>query len=152
TQNYPRYCTKTGNAPEDNTIPVTIDWVIATGRSDPLWAVTWDLSGIAADLLEDDSRGPYGELLFDGSPDTASHAAIAGVAWGERFKFLSTTDPVSYNSNWNWDALNSVPYVKLWTDASDATMGTVQTQTMSQQDAGGYFGFGAWGSSSGIMG
>jgi len=71
-------------------------------------------------------------------------STIAGVAWGERYKFTSTTDPVSYQSDWTWNQLNSVPYVKLWTTAVDATMGTVQTQTMSQQDAGGYWGIYSW--------
>jgi hypothetical protein len=150
TQNYPRYCTKTGPA-ADHVIPVTIDWVISTGRDNPLWAVTWDMSAIAADVLEDDSRGPYGELLFDGSTTSGTHSTIAGVAWGERYKFESTTNPVTYNSAWNWLELNSVPYVKLFTTEVDATMGTVQTQTMSQQDAGGYFGVGAWTFSSATL-
>jgi hypothetical protein len=151
TQNYPRYCTKTGLPAADHVIPVTIDWIIATGRSHPLWAVTWDMSAIGADVLEDDARGPYGELLFDGSPSSDTHSDIAGVAWGERYKFLSTAGPVSYNNGWNWLDLNSVPYVKLWTTGVDAVMGTVQTQTMSQQDAGGYFGFPAWGFSSATL-
>ena len=47
---------------------------------------------------------------------------------------------VTFNSQWTWNQLNTVPYVKLATTTVDATMGTVQTQTKAQQDAGGYFG------------
>jgi hypothetical protein len=150
-QSYPRNCP---NAPpgQQYLVPVTIDWVFATGRDHPLWALTWDLSGVPADRLLDDSRAPYGEILFDGAATEAGHSTIAGVAWGERYKFESTTNPVSYNSAWDYTPLNSVPYVKLWTTDVDATMGTVQTQTMSQQDAGGYYGIFAWGSSSAILG
>ncbi len=149
TQPYPRYCTTSPPAQEHD-LPVTIDWLFADGRSHPLWAVTWDLSGVPVNALMDDSRAPYGELLFDGSANEADHSPIAGVAWGERYKFSSTSDPVTYDSEWTWDTLNSVPYVKLWTTAVDATMGTVLTQTTSQQDAGGYFGFGRWGTTSAL--
>jgi hypothetical protein len=49
------------------------------------------------------------------------------------------------NSAWDWSAANTIPYVKLWTTAVDATMGTVMTQTLAQQDAGGYFDASKWG-------
>ncbi len=148
-QNYPRNCTAPPAAPATLTVPVTIQWVFATGRDHPLWAVTWDLSGVTAGLLNDDSRGPYGEMLFDGSATAAVHSMIQGVAWGDRYKFQTPgLVPVTYNSAWDYTLLNSVPYVKLWTTAVDATMGTVQTQTIQQHDAGGGFGFGAWGTSS----
>ena len=145
TQNYPRYCTKLPPA-TNYPVPVTIDWVIATGRDHPLWAITYDMAagGVPQNALEDDSRAPYGELLFDGAATPGAHSQIAGVAWGERYKFISTSNPVSFASTWSYNALNSVPYVKLWTTAVDASMGTVQTQTMTQHDAGGYFGIGSW--------
>ena len=114
TQNYPRYCTKLPPA-TNYPLPVTIDWLIATGRDNPLWAITYDLAagGVPQNALEDDSRAPYGELLFDGAATPGAHSQIAGVAWGERYKFISTTNPVSYASSWSYNALNSVPYVKL---------------------------------------
>lgn len=148
TQNYPRYC-KTGGAPGAPIyIPVTIDWVFATGRDHPLWSVTWDMNAIAADTLLDDSRAPYGELLFDGAASEGAHSTIAGVGWGDRYKFTSTTSPVTYGSSWTWNTANTIPYVKLWTTAVDATMGTVQTQPITQQDAGGYFGTDRWNTTS----
>ena len=147
TQNYPRYCTNNPPAQTYN-VPVTIDWVFATGRSDPLWSITWDLSGIPVDRLQDDSRAPYGELRFDGAANDNAMSTIAGVGWGDYYKFNSSTNPVTFSSAWTWNTPNTVPYVKLWTSAVDATMGIVQTQTISQQDAGGYWGQDSWGKTS----
>jgi hypothetical protein len=87
---------------------------------------------VPVNTLWDDSRAPYGELNIDG----VGAANISGVAWGDRWKFTSTSAPLSLNSTWTWNQSNTVPYVKLWIASSDATMGLVQTQTMSQQDAG----------------
>lgn len=153
TQNYPRYCT-TGVPAQQFNVPVTIDWLIATGRDHPLWSLTWDLYGpgmnpiVPMNRIEDDSRAPYGELLFDGAATEGAHSVVAGVGWGDRYKFASTSDPVTYNSAWTWNTPNTIPYVKLWTTAVDATMGTVQTRTILQQDAGGYFGTGRWNTTS----
>jgi hypothetical protein len=144
---YPRYCT-TSAPPAEYDVPVTIDWLFSTGRDHPLWALTWDLSAVPVDALEDDSRAPYGELLFDGSDSEAAHSVIAGVGWGDRYRFSSTTNPVSYDSAWTWNVPNTIPYVKLWTSDVDATMGTVETQTIIQQDAGGYFGTDRWNTTS----
>lgn len=154
TQRYPRHSRTGANPPNAQyQVPVTIEWLIANGRSHPLWAMTWDLTGalpnaVPADALEDDTRAPYGELLFDGSASAGAHSVIAGVGWGDRFKFVSTTVPVTLDSEWTWNQPNTVPYVKLWTTAVDATMGTVQTQTIVQQDAGGYFGTNRWNTTS----
>lgn len=147
TQNYPRYCTN--NSPgQEYDVPVTIDWVFATGRSDPLWSITWNLSGVPVNRLNDDSRAPYGELRFDGAASDGAMSTVAGVAWGDYYKFATTSSPVTFSSAWSWNAANKVPYVKLWTSAVDATMGIVQTQTIAQQDAGGYWGQDSWGKTS----
>lgn len=134
TQNYTHNCSPAGPA-QTTLVPVTIDWVFSTGHDHPLWAITHDLSAVAADYLNDDSRAPYGELNIDGQGFTD----IDGVAWGDRYKFTSTTAPVTLNSAWTWNTPNTVPYVKLWLVTNDATMGTVQSQNIVQQDAGGYF-------------
>lgn len=147
THTYPRYCTRLPPAAQHD-LPITIDWLIANGRDHPLWSVTWDLSGVAVDRLEDDARAPYGELLFDGSASSAAHAPIAGVGWGDRYEFVTTTAPLTYNSHWTWNQPNTVPYVKLWTTVVDATMGTAATQTITQQDAGGYWGTNLWNTTS----
>ena len=142
-QNYPRNC-DTSASPVARTLPVTIDWVFTTGHDNPLWAITYDIDlaspAAPANTFWDDSRAPYGELAIDGEGFTA----IGGVAWGDRFKFTTTSAPATLNSTWDWTAANTVPYVKEWltgplsgTNTLDATMGIVQTQTMSQQDAVG---------------
>ena len=94
---YPRYCT-TGAPATEYDLPITIDWVFSTGRDNPLWAVTWDMSGVPVNRLEDDARAPYGELLFDGSATQGGHSVIAGVGWGDRYKFASSNNPVTYNN------------------------------------------------------
>jgi hypothetical protein len=154
TQRYPRHSRTDANpANSQYQVPVTLEWMIANGRPNPLWAMTWDLTGalpnaVPVDALNDDTRAPYGEMLFDGSATAGAHSVIAGVGWGDRFKFATTSAPVTLNSEWTWSVANSIPYVKLWTTAVDATMGTVQTQTIVQQDAGGYFGTDRWNSTS----
>lgn len=149
TQTYPRYAKTT--APQPNVlynVPVTLEWMFATGRDHPLWAISWDFTGVPADATDSDSRAPYGEMLFDGSASEGAHAQIAGVGWGDRYKFTTTSAPASYSSSWTWNVPNTIPYVKLWTTSPDATMGTVQTQTIQQQDAGGYFGTARWNTTS----
>ena len=140
-QNYQRHCGPDANPPTTY-VPVTIDWIFSTGRDNPVWAITYDISAatksdntpIAADFLFDDSRAPYGELNIDG--DGFSHD-IDGTAWGDEYRFTTTSTPVTLGSTWTWSQLNTIPYVKEWIVASDATMGLVQTQTIDQQDAGG---------------
>jgi hypothetical protein len=112
-QTYPRYCAVGAAPAAPLDAPVTMEWVFSTGRDNPLWAITWDLSGIAVDTLMDDSRAPYGELLFDGSATEAAHSVVAGVGWGDRYTFASTTNPVTLSSAWTWNTPNTVPYVKL---------------------------------------
>lgn len=131
TQSYPRYCTTVAPAEQRN-IAVTIDWMFSTGRDHPVWSISYDLSALTANRYRDDSRAPYGELAFDGS----GAQSISGVAWGDRWQFASTSAPLTLNSQWTWNTPNSVPWVKLWTAATDATMGIVQTQTLAQKDAG----------------
>ena len=148
-QNYPRYSRTDATPPNTRyDVPVTIDWVFSSGRDNPLWAITWDLAGVPAEALNDDSRAPYGELLFDGSASEGAHSTIVGVAWGDRYKFTTTSNPVTFNSSWDWTEPNTIPYVSLWTSAVDATMGIVQTQTIAQHDAGGYWGVNRWGTTS----
>jgi hypothetical protein len=146
-QDYPRNCGTTGALARK--MPVTIDWVFSTGHDHPLWAVTYDVdlafatSGGAiapANTFYDDSRAPYGELNIDGY----GFISLDGTAWGDRWKFTTTTSPITLNSAWTWNATNTVPYVKEWLagpltaeNRKDATMGIVQTQTIDQHDAAG---------------
>jgi hypothetical protein len=143
TQAYPRYCTTSAPAQQYN-LPVTIDWVISSGRGDPLWSITYDLSAVPVNRLADDSRAPYGQMRIDGAANDDARAQIAGVAWFDYYLFASSTNPDTLDSALNWNQANTVPFVKLWTGTVDATMGLVQTQTIAQQDAGGYWGQDLW--------
>jgi len=144
TQDYPRNCST--NASGSHTIPVTIDWLFMTGHDNPLYAITYDVDlaspAAAAGTFYDDSRAPYGELNIDGE----GYTDIDGTAWGDRYKFTTTSAPVMLNSTWDWTQTNTVPYIKEWLNGPigvapnynrDATMGLVQTQTNAQQDAAG---------------
>ncbi len=137
-QNYRRYCTLNGPA-HTYYVPVTIDWIFSSGRDNPVWAITYDMqgSGAAADVLADDSRAPYGTMNIDGSTGLYMDNDIAGVSWGDRYAYSTTTSPATPSSSWTWSGANTVPFVDLWTVGADASMGLAQTQTMDQQDAGG---------------
>ncbi|HEY0095512.1 MAG TPA: hypothetical protein VGB96_14370, partial [Archangium sp.] len=126
-------------------VRATIHWFFATGRDHPVWAVTFDSSSFAANALNADSRAPYGDLLYDGN----ANADIAGVAWGDKYRFESLTTPYSMNSAWTYNVPNVVPYALSWTANPDAEMGSVQTQTWTQHDAGYGTFFNSWNTTSG---
>jgi hypothetical protein len=118
--------------------------MFATGRSHPLWAVTFDASGAPADAVRADTRAPYGDIDWDGG----ANADVAGVGWGDQYKFESKGSTVTLSSGWDYSQKNRVPYVHMWTGTADAEMGAVQTQTWEQHDAGGYWFYSKWGQSS----
>jgi hypothetical protein len=141
TVNYPRWGGADPAAATKYDMPVTIQWVFATGRDYPLWAATFDLSAAPDGAVIADTRAPYGEMNFDGSPSTNYGGEIGGVAWGEKNKFTSTSATLNFNSDWTWSALNTgAPYNMLWTKDTDAEMGIAGTWINTKQDAGGYQG------------
>jgi hypothetical protein len=123
-------------------VPVTIQWVFINGRDHPLWSVTWDWSAVPASLplaqqIEGDSRGPYGDLQFDGI--SGSGNVIGGVAWAvDQRRFITTTAPFTLNSDWTWNTVGAaaIPYNMLWIHNANAQMGAVQTGLLSTHDAG----------------
>lgn len=141
TVNYPRWGGANPAAATKYDMPVTIQWVFVTGRDYPLWAVTFDLSAAPDQAVQADTRAPYGEMNFDGSPSSGYGGEIGGVAWGEKYKFTSTSSTFSFNSAWTWNVLNTLaPYNSLWTKNTDAEMGIAGTRVNTKQDAGGYQG------------
>lgn len=126
---------------DGQTVRVTIQWSFATGRDHPLWAITYDLTGVPADAVRADTRSPYGDLQWDGGAD----ADVSGVGWGDRHRFRSLGAPISLASGWDYTQPNTIPHVIEWATGPDAEMGLVQTQTWSQRDAGGYWFYGSWG-------
>ena len=115
-------------------IPVVIEWLVATGRDHPVWAVTWRTGAavnplnVSFDAYRMDTRGPYGSLNFDGAPDRGQGDAIGGVAWGDSgFRFTTTDAELTLNSPWTYDVPNAVNFTRAWTETVNAEMGIVQT-------------------------
>jgi hypothetical protein len=127
-------------------IPVTRHWMFATGRDHPVFGVTFDTSK-RTPPLNADTRTPYGDVAWDGD-ENASSTVVDGVAWGDRYKFVTTKAPLTLNSTWDYTQKNLVPYALEWRSSSDAEMGLVQTQTYLEHDAGGYWAFRTWGTTS----
>jgi hypothetical protein len=121
-------------------VDVTVDWTFAAGRDHPLWAITYDLSKVPADAVRADTRAPYGDIAWDGG---GGHP-VSGVGWGDRFQFRSLGAPFSLASGWDYTRPNLVPYAMAWTDAPDAELGIIQSQTFAQHDAGGYWSYARW--------
>jgi hypothetical protein len=119
-------------------VGVTIHWFFATGRSAPVFAITFDASPAGSNVINADTRTPYGDLAFEGTP-----GAIGGLGWGDRYRFVTTsTGPVTQSTSWDYTQPNTVPYAHLWAQTLDAEMGSVQTQTFDQHVAGGDYGGG----------
>lgn len=122
-------------------VDVTIHWHFATGRTDPVWSITYDLSGVPANAVDADTRSPYGDIQWDGGEG----ALVDGVGWGDHYRFRSLEAPISFTSGYDYSQPNTIPHVIEWSAAADAEMGAVQTQTMDQKDAGGYWAYAEWG-------
>src|SRR3954454_18449569 len=60
-------------------VDVTIQWMFATGRDHPIYAITYDSRPTGPNIIRNaDTRAPYGDIQYDGG----AHAEIAGVGWG----------------------------------------------------------------------
>lgn len=121
-------------------IPVVIEWLVATGRDHPVWAVNWRAGNIQnpanvnLDNYRMDVRGPYGSLNYDGAATRAAGDAIGGVAWGDFGKRFTTTDAqLTLNSPWTYNTANSVCFSRSWTASTNAEMAIVQTRVGDKQ-------------------
>ncbi|MBX7116436.1 MAG: hypothetical protein K1X64_19080 [Myxococcaceae bacterium] len=130
-------------------VDVTVQWVFRTGVSHPIYAITYDATPAGPNAVNADTRAPYGELAFEGTA-----GAIGGIGWGDKYRFTTTgAGPLTVASSWEYTQANSVPYVRMWSQGSDAEMGAVQSQSWEQHVAGGDYGSGqlaasCWGKSS----
>jgi hypothetical protein len=85
-------------------IPITITWVFQSGTDHPRIDTAVDFSGISGpDLVNFDVRGPYGVMIFDNGND----GTVDGLMWGDRFHFLTTHNPPTRNSSWDWSKSNT---------------------------------------------
>ena len=117
-------------------MPVHIQWMLATGRDYPVWAVTFDLSAAPDHAVDSDFRAPYGDMKIEGG---SGAALVAGVAWGDSYRFSSLGNPFTMNNAWDYSQPNTgAPYDNLWTSGVDAEMGLAGTQIAARQNAGGY--------------
>jgi hypothetical protein len=117
-------------------MPVTIQWMFATGRDDPVWSVTFDLSAAPDHAVDSDFRAPYGDMQIEGGDGSD---LVGGVAWGDRYRFTSLGSPFTMDNAWDYSQLNpGAPYDSLWTSTVDAEMGLAGTQVSARQNAGGY--------------
>ena len=141
---YPRFTGPHPTGPKfvPYNVPVTIQWLFVNGTDHPLWSVTWDWSAVPPSVLlaqqiEGDSRGPYGEMDFDGV--TGSGNVIGGLAWAVNHqRFITTTAPFTLNGNWTWNTVGAaaIPYNMFWIQGANAQMGIVQTGLLATHDAG----------------
>jgi hypothetical protein len=129
-----------------NGVVVTRRWFFASGRDNPLFAVTFDATARQPGINAD-TRTPYGDIAWDGD-EYFPNTVVSGVGWGDRYKFITTKAPLTLNSTWDYTQRNLIPYVLEWADKADAEMGAVQTQTYLQKDAGGYWWYPNWGKTS----
>jgi hypothetical protein len=119
-------------------VDVTVRWFFATGRSAPVYDIAYDATPAGPNVVNADSRAPYGDLAFEGTA-----GPIGGVGWGDDHRFTTTgAGPVTFATPWDYTAPNLVPYVRMWSSAVDAEMGAVQTQTFARRIGGGDYGGG----------
>lgn len=121
-------------------IPVVIEWMIATGRDHPVWAVNWKTSdainpnNVDFNRYRMDTRGPYGSLNFDGAPNRAAGDAIGAVAWGDfGRRFGTLDDTLTLQSPWTYDQPNRVPFTSATAAETNAEMGIVCTSADNKQ-------------------
>lgn len=117
-------------------IPIVIEWMVATGRDHPVWAITWKMGSATNPTNQDfsgaytmDVRAPYGSLNFDGAATRNDGDAIGGVAWGDYlYRFETSGAELNLNSPWTYNAPNFVNFSRTWTETVNAEMGIVQTR------------------------
>jgi hypothetical protein len=123
-------------------VDATLRWFFATGRTNPVVSVSYDVTPAGPNAVAADTRAPYGDLAFEGSS-----GAIGGVEWGDKYRFLTTGGgPETSADAWDYTQPNIVPFVRMWSQSTDAEMGAVQTQSWDQRPAGGDYGGGVLGS------
>jgi hypothetical protein len=132
TMNYTRDTEAGGNG---IVIPVVIEWMVAAGRSNPVWAVNYKMNqatknaGVSFDTYKMDSRGPYGSIGWDGKTQSSGTSeAVTRVEWGAGgYRFVANqVNGVRNTSNWTYDTPDSVNYTRALA-GSDLEFGVVQT-------------------------
>jgi len=119
------------------TVPTTVQWFFADGRSDPIFAICQD-ARLTPGNVGADTRSPYGDMAYDGD---GIHAYVGGASYGDTYKFVtlaSGPEEVTAASGWKDTEHNTIPYAMQWANPSqvDAEMGHVATVPISVYDQG----------------
>ncbi|HEY5754125.1 MAG TPA: hypothetical protein VIT21_13320 [Chthoniobacterales bacterium] len=120
----------------NQSIPTTVHWFFADGRSHPIFSISQDARSTSANLGAD-SRSPYGDVAYDGGVN----ATVGGASFGDTFKFVTLAanpEQVTRASGWRYTEPNTIPYAMQWTDPAqvDAEMGHVATLPITVKDQG----------------
>jgi hypothetical protein len=117
-------------------IPVVIEWLVAAGRSHPVWAVNWKTNlatknaGVSFDTYRMDSRGPYGSIGWDGKT-RAQAEAVGRVEWGAGgYRFIAEqAGGIRNSTEWTYNTSDAVNFVKAVPAVSTSLeFGIVQTK------------------------
>ena len=119
------------------TVPTTVQWFFADGRSHPIFAIAQDARGLPGNIGAD-TRSPYGDMAYDG--DGVS-AYVGGASYGDTYKFVtlaSNPEEVTQSSGWKDTEANTIPYAMQWANPAtvDAEMGHVATVPIAVYDQG----------------
>ncbi|SMF11236.1 hypothetical protein [Pseudobacteriovorax antillogorgiicola] len=125
-------------------VPTTVHWLFRTGVSHPIYSISYDMRQIKDGDLIADTRSPYGNINWDGD----GKSIVDGVEWGDRYRFKTTSTPLTMASSWDYTEKNKVPFVRVYSRQSNAMQASIQTQFWSEQDAGGYWFGRNWGRTS----
>jgi hypothetical protein len=127
-------------------VDVTAEWRVATGRDHPVFSITFDATAAGANVVNADTRAPYGDMAYEGTA-----GAISGIGWGDSYKFKTTASPVTTTTAWDYTQPNTIPYDVSWSSGGDAEMGLVATTDFASGMSGGDYGAGTlsahWGKS-----
>jgi hypothetical protein len=123
--------------PTYQTVPTSVQWFFADGRSHPIFALSQDARNAGGNLGAD-SRSPYGDLAYDGD---GTGALVGGCSYGDTYKFVTLAanpEAVTTNSGWRYTEPNSIPYAMQWANPAtvDAEMGHVATLPILLSDQG----------------
>ncbi len=119
-------------------VDATVHWFFATGRSEPVYAITLDTTPAGMNAVNADTRAPYGDMAFEGS-----RTDIGGIGWGDTHRFTTNcTGALNMACPWDYSPTNTIPFVRMWALNSNAEMGAVQTTTEADHPGGGDYGGG----------
>jgi hypothetical protein len=125
----------------------TVEWTFVTGQLHPVYAVTYDTSSLALGDYSGTAQSPSGDMEFA----DLTTSVVSGVAWGDKWKFKTTSAPHSFTSTWTYNVANTIPYLNLFNTPKAAEYGVVQTQPYAQHDAGSGFFYSNWNKTSATL-